>query len=88
MVNELKENKTFLPVDSILYPQDKDTAFKGEKSKKLRRRATINHEAISSVPGLRDYSASGQQVYHIMNEKNSSGAQQQFTSFYDQSLYG
>jgi len=72
-----QKNRTFLGVDSILYP--KETKKAHAPSKKTRRVALLNDPANNKDPsssylevnGLRGYGKSGARVSAILNEMNA-----------------
>lgn len=54
---DIKTNKTFLPIDSILYPKNTQKAV--ELDKKGGKRRGLNTNAMLGVTGLQGYAAAG-----------------------------
>ena len=63
------KNKTFLPVDAILY--NKEPQPKKEEVDKGKKKRNVAELALLNLPGIKGYGASGKHVAAIMNEKFS-----------------
>lgn len=61
----VEKNRTYLPVNSILYP--KTTIKTAETERKGGRRRGFNNDAMVGLSGLKGYAAAGRQVFMIMN---------------------
>lgn len=66
-------NKTFLGIDSILYPSTTNKVPDHvEKLDKKSRRKTIKQDNFAeTLTGLKNYPAAGKQVYKLMNEERT-----------------
>jgi len=67
-----EKNRTYLPVDAILYP--KNTVKPAENERKGGRRRGLNNDAIVGLSGLKGYAAAGRQVFMVMNQMNQKSA--------------
>lgn len=65
--------KTFLGVDSILYPAPQPQATKQpvDSTTKAKRKTIKADPSDQNVPGLKGYPASGKRIYSMMNEERA-----------------
>lgn len=69
MFGNVEKNRTYLPVDAILYP--KNTIRTAETERKGGRRKGLNNDAMVGLSGLKGYAAAGRQVFMVMNQKSA-----------------
>lgn len=60
-------NRTFLGIDSILYPETATQRPAFDSAKGGRRKTVKVDTTVSSLAGLKGYPASGKLIYAIMN---------------------
>lgn len=75
------QKKTYLGVDSILYPKVKEARTVDALGRPIRRKTMFMHNVQADLPGLRGYGASGLRVQQIMSKQRAENFQKGIQTF-------